>query len=242
MKWTQAFKNSLNLFLYSTCPLCGRSAAQDFCQDCQQQIQHCRLTNPTQFWRGRSPVFSWGLYEGALKRAITALKYNNQPQLAHPLGQWLAQAWLASRQARRATVPTAAFPKLIVIPIPLHQTRQQQRGYNQAALLAREFCDFTGLPLRCYGLERTRQTQAQFSLSITDREQNLAQAFCLGNDFLQTHPAYPVLLLDDIYTTGATARAATQALQQSGIEVYGLVTVALTRIESAQKPAAKQVQ
>lgn len=238
MKWRQALKNSLNLFLASTCPLCGRSATQDFCQDCQQQIQRCQVANPTQFWQQQSPIFSWGLYEGRLKRAITALKYENQPQLARPLGQWLAQAWLAAGQTK-GTVPRPSASKLMVVPIPLHQIRQQQRGYNQAALLAHEFCSFTGLPLRCHGLSRTRQTQAQFSLSITDREQNLAQAFCLGSDFLQAHPTCPVLLLDDIYTTGATGRAATQALQQSGIKVYGLITVALTRIESVQKPITK---
>ncbi len=233
MNWTQTLKSCLNLLLYSTCPLCGRSAAQDFCPSCQQQIQRCQLADPAQFWQGQPPVFSWGLYEGALKRAITALKYDNQRQLARPLGQWLAQAWLASK--------LSSTTKLTVVPIPLHQMKQEQRGYNQAALLAQGFCDFTGLPLRCEGLKRVRRTQAQFGLSISEREQNLVQAFCLGSDFLQNNSPHPILLLDDIYTTGATARAATQTLQQSGIEVYGLVAVATTRIESVQKPTTKQL-
>lgn len=226
--WTH-LKSYLNLFLYSTCPLCGRSAAEDFCQDCQQQVQRNRLASSTQ-WQGQPPVFAWGLYEGALKRVITTLKYDNQPQLARPLGRWLAQAWLTS-----GLTPAT---KLIVVPIPLHPMKQQQRGYNQASLLAREFCDLTGLPLRCEGLKRVLKTQAQFGLSALEREQNLVKAFGLGSDFLQRRPAYPVLLLDDIYTTGATVRAATQTLQQSGIEVYGLVTVTLTRIKSASKTSS----
>lgn len=226
MKWTH-LKSCLNLFLYSTCPLCGRSAAQDFCTSCQQQIQRCQLADPTQFWQGQPPVFPWGLYEGVLKRATSALKYDNQHQLAYPLGQWLAQAWLSSQVSSRT--------KLVVVPIPLHQAKQQQRGYNQAALLAQGFCSFTGLPLQCEGLKRVRKTQAQFGLPISEREQNLAQAFCLGSNFLRNHPSHPILLLDDIYTTGATARAATQALQQFGIEVYGLVTVAKTKFEAVKR-------
>lgn len=231
MKWTQTLKSCLNLLFYSTCPLCGRSAAQDFCSGCQQQIQRCQLADPTQFWQGQPPVFPWGLYEGILKRAITALKYNNEYQLAYPLGQWLAQAWLASRVSSRA---------ITVVPIPLHQAKQQQRGYNQAALLAQGFCSFTGLPLQCEGLKRVRRTQAQFSLPSLEREQNLAQAFRLGSNFLRNHPSGPILLLDDIYTTGATARAATQALQQFGIEVYGLVAVAKTSFE-VQQPTTRQL-
>jgi len=173
------------------------------------------------------PVFSWGSYGGALKRAIAALKYDNQPQLARPLGQWLAQAW---RSSLRSHLP------LMVVPIPLHQERQKQRGYNQAALLAHSFCQLTRLPLRCYGLERVEKTQAQFGLSIAEREQNLAQAFNLGKDFLRQHPAHPVLLLDDIYTTGATARSAATVLQHSGIPVYGIVTLAFAQQLKTQEP------
>ncbi len=171
------------------------------------------------------PIFSWGSYGGALKRAIAALKYNNQPQLARPLGQWLAQAWRSSLVSR---------PPLTVVPIPLHQDRYKLRGYNQAALLAHSFCALAGLSLQCYGLERSQNTQAQFGLSIAQREQNLFQAFNLGQDFLRKPPVYPVLLLDDIYTTGATTRSAANVLQHAGIEVYGIVTFAFAKQLKAQ--------
>lgn len=220
MKWNQALQAGLNLFLCSTCPLCGRTAAGELCQDCQRQIKSCQILKPGQSWQRELPVFSWGMYGGALKRAIAALKYDHQPQLARPLGQWLAQAWLSSK---------VSHSQLTVVPIPLHPVKQQRRGYNQAALLARSFCDYTGLPLRCQGLERLRQTQAQFGLSISEREQNLAQAFRLGRGFSKHCPAQSVLLLDDIYTTGATARAAIKTLQGSGIPVEGLVTAAFAK-------------
>lgn len=220
MKWT--LQDWLDLFLCSTCPLCGRSATGELCQDCQRQIKSCQILNPGQSWRGNLPVFPWGTYGGALKRAIAALKYDNQPQLARPLGQWLAQAWLSSEFSRS---------KLTVVPVPLHPDKERQRGYNQAALLADSFCNYTRLPLRCHGLERPHQTQAQFGLSVSEREQNLDQAFGLGRDFSGQHPAHPVLLIDDIYTTGATARAALKKLQHSKIQVRGIVTVAFAQLK-----------
>lgn len=209
----------LNLFLESNCPLCQRSTSKEFCQDCARQLQRCQ-SHHTQFWQGQLPVFTWGLYGGTLKRAIAALKYENQPQVARPLGHWLAQAWLNSQLGSN---------RLIVVPIPLHADKQKQRGYNQAALLAQSFCDITGLQLQQMGLERVRVTEAMFSLSTSEREKNLAGAFELGRGFRRHRPSHPVLLLDDIYTTGATARSAAQTLQQLGIPVCGLVAIATTQ-------------
>jgi len=177
-------------------------------------------------------LFAWGAYGGALKRVIAGLKYDNQPQLARPLGQWLAEAWLAS---------TLSPLQLTVVPIPLHPDKQKVRGYNQAALLAQSFCDVTRLSLRCRGLERSQSTEAQFGLSIAEREQNLAQAFCLGKDFLQRSPTQAVLLLDDIYTTGATARAALKTLRRSRIQVQGIVTLAFAEQLRSEPKGSDQV-
>lgn len=163
-------------------------------------------------------MIAWGVYTGALKRSIAALKYHDQPQLARPLGHGLAQVWLDS--------PYAATRSLVVVPIPLHAAKRQQRGFNQAELLAEAFCERTGLPMQRHGLIRVRTTDAQFSLSPEAREQNLAGAFQPSPEWLRRRPTRSVLLLDDIYTTGATAKAAIYALTQQHISVYGMVTVA----------------
>jgi len=178
------------------------------------------LPNPAGLWQGQLPVFAWGVYGSTLKRAIAALKYENQPQLARPLGRWLARSWLSSQLINTG---------LIVVPIPLYTSRQEERGYNQAALLAKSFCDTTGLRLQRMGLQRIRPTEAQFRISADAREKNLAMAFGLGSEFRSNRPNSPVLLLDDVYTTGATARAAAQILRQSGIQVYGLATISISR-------------
>jgi ComF family protein len=161
-------------------------------------------------------VFSWGLYGGTLKRAIAVMKYENQSQIARPLGQWLGEAWLLNSPKLNSQV--------VVVPIPLHKSKLKQRGYNQAALIAQSFCQTTGLKLNLNGLERVRETKAQFGLSASERAKNLAAAFVVGQGFRR--PDASVLLIDDIYTTGATAAAAVQTLRQCEISVLGLVAVA----------------
>ncbi|NJR49293.1 MAG: ComF family protein [Leptolyngbyaceae cyanobacterium CSU_1_3] len=210
-------KEVCSLFLQATCPLCERPTLGEFCPTCEQQIQKCQFKNPAQFWQAQPAVFAWGAYQDALKRTIAHLKYDNQPALAEPLGQWLAQSWLAADLSRS---------RLIVVPIPMHPTKQQQRGYNQADLIAQSFCKFTGYPLRVRGLERLRSTEALFGQSAGQRSQSLAQAFGLGKEFRRDRPSAPVLLLDDIYTTGATVRSAIQTLRQAGITVHGVAVVA----------------
>lgn len=209
----------LSLFLQSNCPLCDRPAEAEVCQYCHRQLQRCQIENPTELWGGNLPVLVWGNYGGTLKRAIATLKYNNHPQLARPLGFWLGEVWLKSAMAQ-------GRQKLTVVPIPLHRSKQQKRGFNQAALIAQSFCQFTGYSYKPYGLERVRETQAQFSLSRQERVDNLSEAFVLGKSFRRHAPVSPVLLVDDIYTTGATVKSATQTLQGQGIEVYGVVAIA----------------
>ncbi|MGM3306939.1 ComF family protein [Anabaena sp. WFMT] len=213
------FKSLLNLFLQAHCPLCQRSTQTELCQYCTKQLQSCHLKNPHYLWQQPLPVFSLGSYGGALKRAIALIKYDNQPQIARLLGNYLGEAWLLHTPS--------ANPKPVIVPIPLHPKRLKERGYNQAAIIAQGFCQTTGLKLQLNGLERIKDTKAQFSVSGSERENNLADAFSVGSDF-RRHPNAQVLLVDDIYTTGATAKSAVSTLNQSNISVLGLAAVATT--------------
>ncbi|WP_228035684.1 ComF family protein [Oculatella sp. LEGE 06141] len=186
--------------------------------DCQRQVQRCQLHHFQPSERGSLPLLAWGGYEGALKRSLAALKYNNSPQLARPLGHWLAQAWLES--------PLVAVKPITVVPIPMHEAKKRQRGFNQAELLAEAFCDVAKVPLQRHGLVRVRETEAQFRLSATERSQNLANAFEVNESLRDGRPQSAVLLLDDIYTTGATANAAVAALRRHRVAVCGMVAVA----------------
>jgi len=217
---TQWVKSFLNLFLKSNCPLCGRPADGELCPSCERSLLRCQFTNKRQFWKGELPIFVWGRYGGILKQAIAALKYENQPQLARPLGTWLAQAWMKSPHSQ---------VKPVVVPIPMHADKLKQRGFNQAELLAESFCQYTGLPLNRRGLERVRATEALFGLSPTERQQMLADALSVGKSLATKRPKQPVLLLDDIYTTGTTVGEAARVLGRQGISVYGVVAIATTK-------------
>jgi ComF family protein len=231
----------LDLFLQRPCPLCQRSALQTFCRDCQHQIEQCQhvLNQGSKAGvklagklAGKSAehataqtlqVVSWGEYREALKQAIRHLKYNQQARLAQPLGRWLGQAW------QQQVGPQA--PKLTAIPIPLHSSKLQQRGYNQASLIAQAFCRQTGYPLWEAGLIRVQATEAQFKLSRDQRLANVRSAFQVPTQVADRarRQSRQVLLIDDIYTTGATANAAAASLRQAGFTVWGIAAVASTR-------------
>lgn len=224
------FKGSLTDFIFqSRCPLCDRTTALVLCPACQRQIRAQRYGRRQPLWQGSLPVFVWGQYGGGLRQAIAALKYNHQPRVAQLLGHWLAQDWLTSPQAKAlmARGTRQSRRSVVAVPIPMHADKRRQRGYDQAVLLARQFCQSTGVPLRPRGLVRQRPTTPQFSLSKTDRQTNLAGAFRLG--YCLSKRRHTVLLIDDIYTTGATARAAAAALRQAGLPIIGMVAVATTK-------------
>ncbi|MBP0001223.1 MAG: ComF family protein [Cyanobacteria bacterium SID2] len=207
----------LDLFLRPNCPLCDRPAEDEFCSACWHQLNRTRLKNPHQFWRGDLPVFAWGRYEGTLKRSIAALKYEGRPQLARPLGHAVGRAWSAS--------PPLKSRRFVVVPIPMHSEKQRKRGFNQAELLARHFCEVTRFPLQSRGLTRVRNTKPLFELNREERRQVLENAIDLGEPFRRRPPQHPVLLFDDIYTTGTTVREAFRTLQNCGISVAGVVVL-----------------
>jgi ComF family protein len=213
-------KGLLSLLLQDACPLCDRPAAEPICTYCQQQLKSCQLKSPSQFWSGEPPLFAWGAYSGKLKQAIATLKYDRHPQIGEVMGTWLAEAWLRSSLC-------AKNQPLTVVPIPLHPKKQQERGFNQAESIARGFCQVTGDRLQPRGLQRVRDTQAMFGLRAWERENNLKNAFSLGQRPQAHRPNSPVLLVDDIYTTGTTVKEAAKLLRSQKIPVFGAVTLSV---------------
>jgi ComF family protein len=222
--WTDFWRQGLEFFLKSPCPLCNRAGAPLFCKDCHRKLLGCRRQASSIEVPGLPPLYCWGSYEGALKQSLAKLKYNRQRRIAEPLGNWLTELW--QPQSTRSWV---------AVPIPLHRDREQQRGYNQAQLIAQSFCQSTGLALRSQGLIRPQATTAQYGLSRVDRYQNLQSAFSLGPDLQNLSPKQSVLIIDDIFTTGATFKAAVETLQNSGIQVAALFAIAASERGSSQK-------
>ncbi len=218
--WQPLLDRALNLFLKPNCPMCDRTAQAVFCKYCYRQIEDCQLSQPDQYWQGDLPLFAWGKYEGAVKQSIGKLKYDGHRSIGHLYGEWLAASWQKSP-------PPGLAPKLIVIPIPLHPEKLATRGFNQAELIARDFCQVTGAKLDL-SLQRTRSTVAQFGLSKSARQSNVAGAFTLVNSRLKSGDT--VLLIDDIYTTGATVRSAASVIRSIDVNVCGVAVIARVAI------------
>lgn len=216
MRWMQHFRPLADLVLQAKCPLCDRPSSQVLCLDCDRQLQGDRLKKS--LCPGVVPVLAWGGYGGTLRQAIAAMKYHNHPELARPLGQHLASVWKTSALAKH-------YPHPVVMPVPMHVGKQQERGFNQAELIAKAFCESTALHLYPSAAIRTRNTQPLFSLSPGEREAVLKDAFRLENSF-QKRSSTAVLLIDDIYTTGATLRAIHQSFRHHHVRLCGLAVVA----------------
>jgi len=135
---------------------------------------------------------------------------------------------LAERMAARARVDAPALPALI-IPVPLHRSRLRERGYNQAQELGVPLARALGIPLRHDALIRTRATPPQTGLDAKARRRNLRDAFAVAE-----HAQWPshVVLLDDVMTTGATAREAAKTLRRAGVarvDVWALARAPTSR-------------
>jgi ComF family protein len=144
-------------------------------------------------------------YGGAIAQAIGRLKYEQRPDLARPLGDLL---W-------RALAPHArAVRDAIVVPVPLHPVRLVERGFNQAALIARLIARRLDAPLHPLALARTRDTPRQTALDRAARRRNVEAAFRVRRPEAVRNRS--IVLVDDVSTTGATLAACTQALMSAG--------------------------
>jgi ComF family protein len=161
-----------------------------------------------------------------LREAIHALKYDRLHPAAQGLGKMLAEAI--------AQLAAEAPAEMLVVPVPLHRTKYSQRGFNQARSLAAEALKFLSkshpqwrLTLASSTLMRLRATDSQAGLTPRMRRINVRGAFSVSDPsaVMLKH----VLLIDDILTTGATARAAALVLQRAGAASVWVATLARAR-------------
>jgi len=175
------------------CPLCGEPGDEVLLPALRpRRCARCR-SSPPPYARAEAPY----LLGGALADAVHRFKYEGREELARALSTLFAGC-----QPPRADV---------VVPIPLHPVRLRQRGYDQAALLAREASRQWGLPMRAL-LRRARRTPQQVGSDRRRREENVRGAFRA----LPAAAGRRVCLIDDVLTTGATAAEAARTLLLAG--------------------------
>lgn len=157
-------------------------------------------------------------YEYPINRLLSDVKFNRDPATASGLGS-LAARWLI-RQTERRPRPDA------IIPVPLHQTRLRQRGFNQSLLLARPVSVLLNIPIVYRGYERIIYTLPQTDLDARARRKNVRGSFRCRHMLHGKH----VVIFDDVVTTGATTEAFAKALRGAGadkVEIWALAKRAL---------------
>jgi competence protein ComFC len=166
-------------------------------------------------------LLACAFHTGPVREAIHQLKYADLQRLAVPLGKWMAERW--------SLLAPGGWAADIVVPVPLHPRRERRRGYNQSALLAREFGASIGLPVVTDVLVRARATRPQVGLPAQERAVNVRDAFaCTANSLTGKR----VLLVDDVCTTGNTLTAACQALCAAGASSVWAYCLARARTPS----------
>jgi ComF family protein len=212
------------------CAVCGKpfdplahSAAE--CADCRANRYH-----PAPPFQAMRSVYA---FENAMRHAVHRFKYNGKIALAAPLAgllhDYLRHPPEAGHEEKDAVPAIPVAGLALLTPVPLHPWRRYRRGYNQSALLARELSRGlarSGDPVAVGEvLRRTRHTPPQVGLTAKDRVENVAGAFAIDAARLeQLNPQRgPVLLLDDVCTTGSTLRECAAVLRKAGVkEVYAL--------------------
>lgn len=167
------------------------------------------MAQPPVFLKARSVA----RYEGPARALVHGLKYSDRHDLVRPMARWMA----------RAGSELLAETDLIV-PIPLHWMHLFWRRFNQSALLADAIAALSERPVAPQALRRVKRTRPQFGLSRTERAENLQGAFRVDPATLLA--GRRVLLIDDVYTTGATANAAARRLLRAGAHSVSVLTFA----------------
>ena len=169
------------------------------------------IADPPPFDRARSAV----LYNGVARALVSRLKYGDRPEIGRLCGRLMAAAgrdfWAE---------------KPLLVPVPLHRGRLFVRRFNQSAELARDVGRLTGLECDHHLVIRRRATRHQVGLSGDQRRRNLDGAFALAPDALLRLRGRPIVLVDDVITTGSTMRTIARVLKRGGVDRVDVLSFA----------------
>lgn len=198
--------NKLHFVKEPVCLKCGKeieSERQEYCADCMH-------------W---NKAFEAGMalvnYEETARRSMAGIKYKNKREYLD---------FYADEMVRHYTDKIRHICPDMLVPVPIHPRRRWERGFNQAEVLAHKLAKEWKIPVCVDLLIRRKQTEPQKNLSPAERRKNLKGAF---ESVKRADGAECAVLVDDIYTTGATAQACTLALKEAGIKKVYVLTICI---------------
>ena len=169
------------------------------------------IADPPPFQRCRAVC----AFDEVARKLVHGLKYRDRLELAGWMAGWMA----------RAGGELLAEADMIV-PVPLHRRRLWRRRFNQSAVLAGAIATAAGKPVESFVLTRIRPTRQQVGLSAAERDENVRGAFRIAPEQRAAVAGRRVVLVDDVYTTGATVKAATRALVRAGAAAVDVLVFA----------------
>ena len=190
------------------CPVLGSPFAHDMGPGI---VSAAVLADPPPFARARSAV----VYEDTARRLVHALKYRDR----HEVAGFMAKAMIRAGRELLADCE-------LIVPVPLHPRRLWLRRFNQSVLLTDRIGAESGIAVEPMILKRIRRTRQQVGLSVREREANVRGAFRVLPQERPMIAGRRVLLVDDVYTSGATVKAATRALTRGGAAAVDVLTFA----------------
>lgn len=226
----------LDLLFPKKCVACKKEGVY-FCQECTLDIKQTDLVCPKceklaiggqthpvcrrKF--GLDGLWSLGIYQEPLRPAIQALKYKRIKEIANILADITLEYWAKYQPYVLDLIKKDRGENWIIIPIPLHWWKENDRMFNQSSLFGQALSDSLGLTY-LEALKRTRYTKSQVRLKGKQRQQNIKNAFVLSTNYpLQTTNC---LLIDDVWTTGSTMRECTYILKRNGAKKVWGITLA----------------
>ena len=207
----------LDLLYPPVCGICGKIDQKELCPKCAIKLKQWEKAKlyayPHTYFEKHFYLFP---YEGIIREKLIQYKFQNQSYLSTFFAKNLLNHKKMSRILKKYD---------IIIPVPMYRKKEKQRGYNQTALIAKEIAKVCkSLVYDGKSLKKIKDTKMQSSLNKTERRKNIKNAYKVVNQ--QKIKDKKIILLDDIYTTGATANECSKVLKQSGAKEILVVTIA----------------
>ena len=196
----------LDLIYRKRCYFCGNSKyALKMCPNCYEKLEFNdfrvnRVVNGVD-------IYCAGVYTKDLQKLIRGLKYHKQRDLAYFQAKFMYDYFCNIKELKNKD--------FILVPVPLHNNRIKKRKYNHMELVCEEFSKISGLSYEIGLIKRVKDTKPQYKLNRKQRLENLANAFEVNKDIIFSKP---ILLMDDICTTGSTFEEMIRVLKEAGIK------------------------
>jgi competence protein ComFC len=183
------------------CDKCGIPTKRaDTCEKCRSNLPAYRMMR------------SWAVFDSPIQNALRTMKYRRNIGLGDMLAIQMTDFFYSLQWHVQA-----------ILPVPLGKNRLKERGYNQVALVARPLAYEVGMEYIPQALKKTRETRSQVGLTITQRHENVHNAYWADSQVVKGRS---ILLMDDVATTGSTISACTESLLSAGAQEVYVLTIA----------------